>query len=151
MSAIELTEEQLAERALCPGVPRDASQIAAEISARHCMPIKSIMGPSRHKSVMRARRDLYRAMRNIGWSYPEIGRFVGGRDHTTVMSALSQKGWPADDPDTKRWVAYRRKVKAATGKTIRNHWLRDAGPYVDGLLDAAHAEWARVARWDAAF
>jgi chromosomal replication initiation ATPase DnaA len=38
-----------------------------------------------------ARRELYAALRAKGWSYPAIGRFVGNRDHTTVMAALREK------------------------------------------------------------
>jgi hypothetical protein len=46
-------------------------------------------GPgSRLKHLVRARRDLYRALRNQGWSLPAIADFCGGRDHTTILLAL---------------------------------------------------------------
>lgn len=51
-----------------------------------------ILGRSRDKLAMRARRTLYRRLREEGYSYPTIGRMVG-RDHTTVMSGVKGDGW----------------------------------------------------------
>lgn len=33
-----------------------------------------------------ARQAFYRYLRDLGWSYPRIGAFVG-RDHTTILAA----------------------------------------------------------------
>lgn len=49
-------------------------------------------GPGcRAKHLASARAELYVALRARGWSYPSIGRFVGGRHHSTVLSALRTK------------------------------------------------------------
>lgn len=46
-----------------------------------------ILSARRDRPVARARQAIYLVLRDIlGWSLPEIGRFVGGRDHTTVLS-----------------------------------------------------------------
>jgi hypothetical protein len=45
-----------------------------------------IMGRLKTKDVARARQIvMYLAKRHSGHSYPEIGRRLGGRDHTTIM------------------------------------------------------------------
>lgn len=41
----------------------------------------------RRQDAVDARLEAYIALREAGYSYPEIGRFVG-RDHSTVMHAL---------------------------------------------------------------
>jgi len=42
---------------------------------------------SRQSPAPHARAALYRHLRELGWSTPRIGAFVG-RDHTTILSAL---------------------------------------------------------------
>jgi len=39
---------------------------------------------------VRARAEVYVLLRERGWSYPRIGQFVGGRDHTTVMNSVQR-------------------------------------------------------------
>jgi len=41
----------------------------------------------RSSAVMGARKAVYAALRQLGWSYPAIGRAVG-RDHSTVIQVL---------------------------------------------------------------
>lgn len=41
----------------------------------------------RRRDYINARTELYRKLRAEGYSYPEIGRFVG-REHSTIMHAL---------------------------------------------------------------
>ena len=46
----------------------------------------------RHHSIMKSRFAFYwLAHRYTGASYPQIGRFVGDRNHSTVMSSFSSK------------------------------------------------------------
>lgn len=50
-----------------------------------------IKGKGRQHKFLGPRRDLIKALRdNLGWSLPQIGRFIN-RDHTTVLHALRQK------------------------------------------------------------
>jgi hypothetical protein len=35
-----------------------------------------------------ARAEIYVLLRERGWSYPRIGAFMGGRDHTTILTSV---------------------------------------------------------------
>lgn len=48
---------------------------------------KSMRGPSRFKCMFHARSVVVKLLREQGWSYPRIGRALGGRDHSTVINA----------------------------------------------------------------
>lgn len=51
----------------------------------------TIRGRNRSRSVTRARHvAMYLCRRHCAMSYPEIGKFFGGRDHSTVMSAVGK-------------------------------------------------------------
>ncbi len=45
-----------------------------------------LVGPSRLKTITAARHHAMRCMRDLGYSFPEIGRAFN-RDHTTAISA----------------------------------------------------------------
>lgn len=47
-----------------------------------------LIGQSRIKSIARPRGVCYWLLRQRSFSYPEIGRAVGGRHHTTVMAMI---------------------------------------------------------------
>lgn len=69
----------------------EADRLADEVARRWGTTSKEMLsnGPgSRVKHLAAARAELYLALRARGWSYPSIGRFAGGRDHTTVMAAV---------------------------------------------------------------
>jgi chromosomal replication initiation ATPase DnaA len=103
MSAIEFTEDQIrrahelsAPPILIPSL--GAQQIACQVARQHGIDVERMLSPRRSAIYVRARTDLYRALRRLGWSYPKIGRFAGGRDHTTIMWALGA----LDDSRAKR-------------------------------------------------
>lgn len=52
----------------------------------HDVTVDELLAHNRSPRPTRARHDLWRRLRERGWSYPEIGRLVGF-DHTTVMYA----------------------------------------------------------------
>lgn len=95
MSVLELSPEDI-ERAhgqlevSCARESRrvDPDSIAVAVAGRHGVSLEDMLGPGREAHLVEARADVYRALRAAGWSYPRIGRFVGGRNHTTVMHAL---------------------------------------------------------------
>ena len=92
MSAIEFDPEDLERRAapeLSPLKPLNADLLAANIARRHGLTVDVLKSQLRYKHLVRARAELYRALREAGWSYPAIGRFVGDRDHTTILIALA--------------------------------------------------------------
>ena len=88
MGCIEFTEHDLALPEESVAKRSGADALAVEVARMHGLRVGDMLGPSRNPALTRARADLYRRLRACGWSYPMIGRFCGGRDHTTVMSAL---------------------------------------------------------------
>lgn len=52
-----------------------------------------ILGPRRHKEYVRPRQILmYLLKQELGLSYPNIGNYLGGRDHTTIMHGCEKIG-----------------------------------------------------------
>jgi chromosomal replication initiator protein len=94
MSTVEFLPEHL-ERFELPGSPRPhawASSVADVqriVSAHFGIPRAELTARGRHKSVALARHvAMYVCKTRLRCSYPELGRAFGGRDHTTVMSAV---------------------------------------------------------------
>jgi chromosomal replication initiator protein len=52
--------------------------------------VSELNGHSRDSRLVRARWAVMHVMRQGGKSLPQIGRDVGGRDHTTVMHGLKR-------------------------------------------------------------
>lgn len=46
--------------------------------------VAEVLGPSRAQSVVAIRRKVVVRLRELGWSYPEIGALLG-RHHTSIM------------------------------------------------------------------
>lgn len=64
----------------------------AAASATHVRP-SDIDAHDRHQSVALGRHvAMWLCRELLGLSYPEIGRYFGGRDHTTVMAAVKRIG-----------------------------------------------------------
>lgn len=60
--------------------------IIRQVSEKHKVPLADIMSARRNKYIVAARYEaMYRLRYETTMSYPEIGRRVGGRDHTTVL------------------------------------------------------------------
>lgn len=49
---------------------------------------EDIVGPSRYSLYIPARFAVCTALSRRGWSYPQIGRFLGGRDHSSIIHAV---------------------------------------------------------------
>lgn len=93
MSIHEWTEAELtANTVALPRLPAqelDARALAVAVALRYGLSLEELLGPSRRRPAPAARAQLYRALRAHGWSLTRIAAFAGGRDHTTVMSALN--------------------------------------------------------------
>lgn len=75
----------------------DAWQIVQDAARLHeCLP-SDLIGPCRYGRYVAARHlAMYEIARRMPWmSYPQIGKYFGGRDHSTVMSAVAKFGLPA--------------------------------------------------------
>jgi len=101
MGIAEFTPEQLEQGAvlrpktIATRVPAtvslEAQQLAEEIAHRWGATASEMLSNrpgSRVKHLAAARTELYVALRARGWSYQAIGKFAGGRDHTTVIAAV---------------------------------------------------------------
>jgi hypothetical protein len=81
---------------------RHASEVVASVSAQSGATVSEIMGPSRSATVVRARRAIAMILRhNAGMSYPEIGRALGCRSHTTAWNLIVNY---KADPYTERLI-----------------------------------------------
>ena len=61
------------------------AQICLNVAKLHKVTVADLRGHSRLRTLAKARQHAYRRCRDKGFSYAEIGRFFGNRDHTTVM------------------------------------------------------------------
>jgi ATPase involved in DNA replication initiation len=71
---------------------RDTRDIVEEIIWWHNavngvqLTLQDIMTRSREQHIVYCRADIMRRLREVkGWSYPRIGQYFGGMDHSTVM------------------------------------------------------------------
>ena len=46
-----------------------------------------VLSPSRHANAVQARAEVAQVLRELGWSYPRVGRAIG-RNHSEVMYLL---------------------------------------------------------------
>ncbi len=86
-----LPEGSLNPSLLPPAPPRPATirNIIAEVAAFHAVTADDIRSPNRQHRFVRPRQiACYLAKSLTKNSYPEIGRRIGGRDHTTVLHAI---------------------------------------------------------------
>ena len=65
-------------------------RIATEVATRYRVGVKALRGPSRVANVVWPRQVAMYAARAAGLSLAEIGRYFGGRDHTTVLHACEK-------------------------------------------------------------
>lgn len=67
-------------------IPDIIKRIVAEVCLKHNQFLLDIESDRRTKEVIKARHELmYRLRTETTWSLPRIGRFLGNRDHTTVI------------------------------------------------------------------
>ncbi|NNM75031.1 helix-turn-helix domain-containing protein [Enterovirga aerilata] len=84
--------EQL--RAAFAGLPERPAKIIARVAREHGLTAADITGRSQTAPMIRARFAAVAEVRRIrpDLSLPQIGRAFGGRDHTTILSALRKMG-----------------------------------------------------------
>lgn len=69
-----------------PPSPLSMKAIAQEICARYHVGIGELRGDGRRRYIARPRQEFYALAYETGrFSYPQIGRWCGGRDHSTVI------------------------------------------------------------------
>lgn len=68
--------------------PRRLADVLAVVADRFAVSPDELTGPSRVARIASARHVAAWLLRDSGYSYPEIGRALGGRDHTTAMASV---------------------------------------------------------------
>ena len=66
------------------------SEVLAECARVASVTVVDIVGPSRFAIVVRARQFAATVLRARGNSYPNVGRYIGDRDHSTIMHSVQQ-------------------------------------------------------------
>jgi chromosomal replication initiator protein len=100
------------------GPPADGSlmeQIIDLVAGRFRVPAKVIRGRSRTRGAVRARHAAMFLGRRLGLPLAEIGRHLGGRDHTTVMHGYARL--EAALVTDSRLAGELRDLRAAAGST----------------------------------
>lgn len=64
------------------------STICDAVAKEFDVTVEEIKGRSRVAHLNEARQEAMRLMWDAGHSLPKIGRFLGGRDHTTIMAGI---------------------------------------------------------------
>ncbi len=64
-------------------------RIALEVCSKHQIQLNELISPRRSREVVRARHECFwRLKKETSLSFPQIGRYFGGRDHTTVLHGI---------------------------------------------------------------
>lgn len=95
--------------------PEPLFDICQTVGDAYGVTMEEIRGPRGPRQLHPARFAFYHAAQRAGYSYPVIGRFCGGRDHSTV------------------WDGVRRHAKRLS---TDNHLCGVADPSLDGCADA---------------
>ena len=66
-------------------------RILREVAEKHGVTVNDILSPRRSNPIVHARQEAaWRMKTETAFSYPEIGRRMGGKDHTTIMWAVKR-------------------------------------------------------------
>lgn len=71
--------------------PKPIKQVVRYVAMKHQVSIRLILDSGRNAAVVRARQEIYWRLVAIGaYSLPQVGMWVGGRDHTTVLHGVRE-------------------------------------------------------------
>lgn len=72
-------------------IDRKANAIIEMVCVQHRVKKRALLGRSREHRLSQARLEAYYLLRHdLYLTSPQIGRLMGGRDHTTVLSGLAK-------------------------------------------------------------
>lgn len=75
---------------------------------------RDLVSSARFGFLLKPRFAMYKALQLRGWSTPKIGRFIGGRDHSTVCHGIKRAEYHMErDAVYKKWVL---EIAAATSQ-----------------------------------
>ncbi len=88
---LELAREQLKSVIREQNTHITVERILKSVADFYNVKVKDLTGPRRHRAVAHPRHvAMYLSRRHTSFSFPEIGRHFGGRDHSTVMNAVKK-------------------------------------------------------------
>jgi len=80
-----LEPHSVQEHLAFPTTGRDILAAAAAVAG---ITVDLLVSKDRHRAISRPRQvAIWLIRRDLGWSFPYIGRLVGNRDHTTIMAS----------------------------------------------------------------
>lgn len=99
--------------------------VLSEVAAEYKVSERDVRGRSRLPYCIPPRFTAVRLLRDYGASSVEIGKILGGRDHTTILNALSRFADMAEDEGFRgRYEAIRTRVDVARGAFFSRKNLR---------------------------
>lgn len=97
-----------------PLLKTPGATVASEIADRYGLSLQAVLQVRQRRGlIQQAQTELALRLREQGWSYPQIGRFMGHRHHTSIFYLLRKsnpvlrKIQPAPEPcdlDSGSWV-----------------------------------------------
>jgi chromosomal replication initiator protein len=104
--SVELARDALAKLIANTPTGLTVETIQREVSAYFDVKLHDLKGPKRHRAVAHPRMvAMYLARKLTNMSYPEIGSRFGGKDHSTVISAVRKiERLCTEDPTVKSVV-----------------------------------------------
>lgn len=84
------TDEAPTIRSICTMLgAKGVDRLIVAFASERGTTIEDLRGPDRHRPLVHHRQDCMRFLRdNTDLSLPQIGRALGGRDHTTIMFGI---------------------------------------------------------------
>jgi chromosomal replication initiation ATPase DnaA len=70
------------------GAGPSMARIAARIAEFYGISVADLRGPRRDRNLAWPRQDAMAAMRDAGFTLGQIGRYLDGRDHTTILTGI---------------------------------------------------------------
>lgn len=121
-----------------------------------------ITGANRNRSVLLVRYAISAVARENGHSYPQIGKMLGGRDHSTIINGVKQSAiYIEHDPEFASFVDRLRSAAAETApyfNAVPEHLIPVAAPIIKTVTqrkrndfstdspDSGHAFHSSIAR-----
>jgi chromosomal replication initiation ATPase DnaA len=100
------------DRPTFPQMPERVAEIIREVAAIHGVTAGEIIGPSHLRAIVWPRFEAAYRIRELRMadgrppSYPRIGRWLGGRDHTTIIAGIRRHEALTDPKQRKVALAY---------------------------------------------
>jgi hypothetical protein len=120
-----------------------------QVANKHGVKRAEIFGPSRAKVICQARHEAaYRIVVELGMSLPMAGRFLGGRDHTTILNSVRRyvkahpEAAPAMNAINGYYAVVRNRKRAEAIDLYFNH-----GRSPDAISRSVRGSQLAVAKW----